>query len=194
MMQGVPNYLENLRAATTDAHRELELYAHSPNLLSNSPTKEIYKKLIQAHYTFHLHIASLFRMHSSITPILDWPNCARIDELRKDLMDLDLVVKPLNVTHNFNSTINQAYVFGICYVSEGSCLGNQMMLKHLEKSEIFNSWNAKSFFESCTVNFKERWQTFLKEMHHFGINNYEDLETGALDGFAYFKQCLLIQN
>ncbi|MEO9870314.1 biliverdin-producing heme oxygenase [Ekhidna sp.] len=190
-MSEIPLYLTNLRNATRKAHERLELLTES-DLFFEQPSKAYYSKLLQTHYYHHLTIAKhTTAIANDGNKILDWPDCIRLDALRKDLSQLGVEVSD---SIDISTTKPAAYVVGLCYVSEGSCMGNQMMLQALKKHEEFNSWQASYFFESCKKDFGIRWKSFLEAMHPYGEHDYDKLESGSLHGFELFEKIWLDQS
>lgn len=186
-----PEYLSNLRAATREAHESLETLTQSHKLIEQEvPDREVYQTLLTCHYLFHKEVA---RHVEATLPageeLLDWPACNRIPALKADLEQLGVKLPEEDV--EYLPVKSYSYAVGLCYVSEGSCLGNQQMLKVLSAKEEFNSWNANNFFLSCREGFGQRWRSFMGLMDTHGTQHYSDLEAGGIEGFELFKKLWL---
>lgn len=185
-MRKTPTYLHKIRSATQPAHQALEQLTESERLLTDTPDKSLYTRLLLTHFQYHIELGRLVQ-HARLE-ILDWPSCSRIAALRADLRQLQ--ISPQSSAHTI-SYRSAAYVMGLCYVSEGSCLGNQMMHNKMKESQVFLSWQADRFFMSCREGFAQRWKSFLQLMEPYGEQHYAELEAGCLAGFELFKKLWL---
>ncbi|MEM7110311.1 MAG: biliverdin-producing heme oxygenase [Bacteroidota bacterium] len=178
-------HLEKLRNATKPLHDELEVLTASDSML-DKVSLPAYRRFLSIHYLHHLLIAK--QIQEAKLQILDWPECIRIAALQKDLEMLnadvsfaDEMISDMDLRHS-----SQEACVGLCYVSEGSSMGNRMMLKHFKQDKHFRSWNADNFLSSSDRNFKKRWQSLLTMIHEAGEKNYGNLEAGGLFGFQSF--------
>ena len=183
MSQNPPSYLVKLRTATQASHKELEQITESESAI-NGIDLEWYTHFLKTHLYHHKVIADhLTKNH--IEDILDWPKCRRISALEQDLLQLTGYASDNNSFIPLPSN-TFAFAVGLCYVSEGSCMGNQMMYKHFRSDEQFQSWQASSFFKECANEWGMRWKAFRAIMDEVGNSNYEELEKGAIFGFQRF--------
>lgn len=186
-MKHIPSYLHTLRAATKEAHQSLEALTGGEQMIRGELDQTQYQRLLGSHFLYHQELARHFtRMEPSTQAILDWPACKRIPALQTDLKQLHVVLQASDFSQL--DLRSPAFTMGLCYVSEGSCLGNQQLLRALQSQPTFVSWKADHFFQSCREGFGERWKTFLSLLHPYGESSYPDLEAGAVAGFDYFKQ------
>lgn len=185
MQQKPPQYLSNLRAATQNAHKELERITGSETVM-NEITLNWYVKMLSVHLLHHSTIANHLK-ENHISTILDWPLCSRIPALQKDLEQLNEQAPDKPSFVQFPSK-SYAFAIGLCYVSEGSCMGNQMMYKQFKRNEQFVLWGASSFFQECSKDWGVRWKAFMQIMHEVGSSDYKQLEKGALFGFQHFGE------
>ena len=188
-MEDVPKYLKALRLATRNAHTAVERASGVKSLFSNSPDLNVYKRLIATHYFYHLVVAKNTATMAKVknTFILDWPDCSRISQLENDLSLLGMSTQKESFIPQYTSP---AFTVGLCYVSEGSCLGNQMIYRSLKGNPVFEAWGAAEFLKGCTDSIHQRWASFLEVMSVYGQNHYEELEKGAMAGFSLFQQTL----
>lgn len=186
-----PEYLNNLRAATRQAHESLETLTQSHKLIEQDvPDRKVYETLLTCHYLFHKEVARHVEATlSDGAALLDWPACNRIPALKADLDKLGVTLTEPGKENL--PTQSLAYAVGLCYVAEGSCLGNQQMLKVLSAKPEFNNWQADNFFLSCREGFGQRWRTFMGLMEPHGTENYQQLEAGGVDGFKLFERLWL---
>jgi heme oxygenase len=181
-------HLNRLRERTQSVHESTETLVESHRLLSGSPSKAHYGRLLKAHLALHLQVqCQTGGLHENqpTTDLLDWPDCHRIAALRQDLENLgesDEQVNPITPT-----TASRPFSIGLMYVCEGSCLGNQQLMAAMNKSESFHGWQASAFFASCKEGFGQRWRTMLDLIDSSADVDYEELEQGALSGFDAFK-------
>ncbi|MEO1049309.1 MAG: biliverdin-producing heme oxygenase [Bacteroidota bacterium] len=178
-----PKYLTDLRQATRPSHDALEQLTEGGKLMDDQPDLNIYKKLLATHYRFHLEVSRQVKSHN--IEVLDWPECNRIAALKNDLDQLNIDANNQDITLPISSP---SFAIGLCYVSEGSCMGNQMMLNSLKDNSTFQSWQADHFLSSCKESFGERWKDFKAIMQPYGESDYASLEAGALAGFDLFAQ------
>lgn len=175
-------HLHRLRDATSESHRLLENITDAHKIISATPCKGTYTQLLQAHYRYHKGLQSLYLQLDKAHHLLDWPDCHRIEALEQDLNMLQATaVVPMRL----NAT-SPAFVLGATYVAEGSCLGNQMMLKHLQHNAAFQQWGADRFLKSCGQGFGARWQHLLDVIGLQPEQQYTEMEAGAMAGFRAF--------
>lgn len=194
----LPNYRDQLRSRTQLIHQSIEVLTNSECLLSGSPTKPHYARLLKAHLALHQRV----RCHCSAVlnaepdaNLLDWPNCRRISALKKDLHNLGETHLPAEQPEPRTSP---GFTTGLLYVCEGSCLGNQQLMAALKKSKSFQNWQASAFFSSCNEGFGARWRTVLDLIDAIAridstsdTPGYKELENGALFGFEVFRRSWL---
>ncbi|MEM9986053.1 MAG: biliverdin-producing heme oxygenase [Bacteroidota bacterium] len=179
----VPTFLEHLRMATRPAHTRLERLTEGNKLLSGDFEVHHYGRLLRSHLAYHREL-SRHVAHTVTEPLLDWPDCARIPALAHDLESLGLTGK---VSPGLTLPLqSEAYTLGLCYVAEGSCMGNMQLHRALSRHEHFQALEADHFYLSCGTGFRARWQSLMQRLAHPGAHAYPELEKGALDGFDYF--------
>lgn len=186
----IPIFLTSLRNATKAAHQALEDTVESNKLIQadgSSFSLPHYRALLGCHYVIHRKVSHQFFAHQDQmrAVCLDWPDCERIQALEKDLGVLEFTFSTANFPTMEATSIAQ--VLGMCYVVEGSCMGNMQLLKGLSKSPDFNEMGADHFLKSCKTDFSHRWKQFIAYLTPYGEERYEELEAGASQAFSYFK-------
>jgi len=194
MSASVPDFLSALRRATQPVHKSLESLVDAQRLLSTRPRLEHYQRLLSAQYLLHgefsRHLANTFSINSMHDkPVLDWPECVRLQLLERDLEALSVDIHPLEFKQLELATKGQA--LGMLYVCEGSCIGNQQLYAALKKHRQFVDWNGYAFLSGCKSGFAERWKTTLKLLGEHCKNEvtnpqYMSIERGALAAFELY--------
>jgi len=190
-----PECLVRLRKATRDIHSSVEQYTDSDRLLGDSPNREHYQQFLGSHYLLHCQVAIHSRRVALIekdSGLLDWPDCPRIQALESDLHRQALSVKVCGQAESHYQS--HAFALGLVYVCEGSCIGNQRVLKALMRHACFEQWNSKAFLSTCKADFSSRWKSVLDSLVKISENSsdidgsgYDDIERGAVAGFELYK-------
>ena len=186
-MENTSELLNSIRIATRPLHDELEQLTGANYMIGNQLDWSVYERLLITHYLFHQEVARHFaHFTSGQPPVLDWPACKRILALELDLKILGLETEPVGAPQISRSSF--AFALGLCYVAEGSCMGNLQLLKAMKRYEDFQQRGAFHFFESCKSDFSVRWKAFLELLEtHENASNSEVVE-GAIEGFEYFAE------
>lgn len=189
MSKRVPEALSKLREATRAEHAALEALIGAERHLSHAerPQQAFYANFLAVHYVHHQMIADTVRAsHDCLSsPILDWPDCRRIRAIEEDLIQFESLPEPQ--TRKAKS-VSEAFLLGLCYVSEGACMGNQMMYNRLRQNQYFMEWQADAFFRSCRQGFATRWHTFVDRIACMSSKvEEEDLLKGGNRGFLAFS-------
>ncbi len=186
----IPVYLQSIRKATRDAHEELESIVGTQSLGKEHFDLNNYTSLLTCHFHMHHEVARHFNaLESQVSSFpLDWPDCKRIHFLEEDLQQLKaLPASPLTRI----PLRSLPFALGLCYVVEGSCMGNAQLWKMLRGNETFMRLGAYRFLAHCKEGLSERWKSFLPYMETYGADRYEELEEGAMKGFDGFKSLWL---
>ena len=188
----ISTFLRQLREKTHPIHQRLEQTTNGHQLMKAFEPAG-YTTLLQCHYWYHLEVAHQLSAHPEFSdrPLLDWPACARIDALEADLRSLSLSQTLPHPSVPKLAVESPAFAVGMCYVSEGSCMGNQQMYRAFQPQASFQSLGADRFFRESSIGFSSRWKEFLQRMIPYGEAAYEELEAGALAGFARFETLFL---
>ena len=186
--------LTQIRAETRPLHQRLEQVTEGENLMGSAFDLAHYKQLLLSHYWYHLEVARHISAckDSSKQAILDWPECKRIMALAHDLKKLNIDMADLEQNRPAALPIHSwGFAMGLCYVSEGSALGNQQIFKALSKHDSFQNLGVDEFFSCSKSGLSERWKTFLGLLANVSSNEHESTIRGAISGFQYFEKLYL---
>lgn len=186
-MEKTSPLLSSIRIATRPLHDNLEQLTGANYMMEDQLDWSVYERLLITHYLFHQEVARHFTQIISGHPsVLDWPACKRIIALERDLKILKHETDPVGVPQIDVSSF--AFALGLCYVAEGSCMGNIQLLKAMKKYEDFQQRGAFHFFESCKSDFSVRWKMFLAQLETHGNTSSSVVVEGAIEGFKYFAE------
>ena len=156
-------FIQNLRASTAECHKELERNNLSMALLSDNVDENIYHTYLTRLYGFvkgfELYVYPKLNQHFS-----------NINERKKS----HLIEEDLNAACNiFNNTLLSEVFFrdtftdvysaaGALYVLEGSTLGGQIIVKHLQKKMATSIGNS-AYFSGYQQKTGSMWKAFLEQ-------------------------------
>ncbi len=158
-------FLQNLRIATADCHKQLELNSLSLALLSEKVNKEIYYSYLTRLYSY------VKGFEQYIYPILT-NHFLNINDRKKALFIED-DLKAFDIAINKNTLLEEAFftdtypdiylAAGGLYVLEGSTLGGQIIVKHLQKVMPLGLVNA-AYFSGYQQKTGSMWKEFLQQL------------------------------
>ena len=179
-----------MRTVTAPSHKRLEKITEGDKLLNEGFDLAHYKRLLMSHYLFHLEIARHISAcsDSQQIKILDWPACVRIPALAEDLSKLGIDKATLkDMYHERLPLHSQGFAIGLCYVAEGSALGNQQIYKALSKHQAFMDLGIKSFLEVSGTGLSKRWKSLLEIIASLPPDQHPSTIQGASSGFRLFE-------
>lgn len=185
-MKSVPSVLIQLKNETAYMHHNLEKTIVSDDTTNIYNDIHQYARLISAHYHHHIAVSRQLKLAGfEAHTILDWPDCIRIPALLEDLKNLNI---DINDTAEIPLTEgNKAFALGMCYVSEGSCHGNKLLLKRLDEDHGPSIYNALHFLTACSSNMESRWSTFTNLIVPYAEKDYKNVKSGCLYGYHIFE-------
>jgi heme oxygenase len=160
-----------LRVGTEAAHQDVELRSGLPDSISNLAD---YRSCL-------LHFYQLYRpMESQFQSFDDWmgiglesPGRGLSTRLAVDLRALGVSVEEIRDAPSTSlqalATFEQA--LGACYVMEGSALGSQFMLPHLQKTLGEQMIGADSFFRGRGSGTGAFWKGFKLALDLYGTTH-----------------------
>lgn len=103
--------------------------------------------------------------------------------MRRLASDLAVLGKPAGSDHapGFFGLTSFAHALGAFYVQEGSTLGGQIVLRHLEKARIGIPAEAQRFFAGHGPRTRSSWTFFVTALDAFGLRHPE-VRTDVLEG------------
>ncbi len=192
MNRKAPEYLQEIRSKTKGIHDELEELVGSASLMSDNPDKDVYRNLLIGQYHFHKMVANSISENFDIAEqeILDWPDCQRIVNLESDLNEIGYPIQDIKIDYEFKS-VNSAHTLGMCYVAEGSAMGNKLLYNNLQNQMGKMGVSHLRFLQNDGIDFGKRWREFLELMNTYNEIDSKSLLQGAIDGYKEFKKIFL---
>ncbi|MFY0673076.1 MAG: biliverdin-producing heme oxygenase [Bacteroidia bacterium] len=178
---------QELKKATATIHAETEKLVGAKDLFTNLNLGK-YKHFLLSHYLLHKNVSVLYGEIVGLGEehkILDWPNSNKLSALENDLKKLDVDLP--NVESIFRE-IDYPFWLGLCYVVEGSALGNMHIFKAFSRFKCFNDWNANAFLKRSPEDIMTRWNAFKALLNKDMQLAYKDVEKGAFTGFDLYAK------
>ena len=157
-----------LRAETMDEHREVERKSGLPGVITSLA---LYRACLGSFYRLYLPLEALLMTFPEWNDLgIELPKLAHSPRLARDLqalgvMPLQLQSAPplsLPVLPNFSNAL------GALYVLEGSTLGSQIILRHLQQVLGPEMAGADSFFCGHGAQTGAMWQAFRTSLDGYG--------------------------
>lgn len=155
-------FLEQLRAATSVSHKNLESLPVSASILSPRVTHKDYANYLSLMHDAIKSIETyIFPKLTAIVP--DIENRRKLPAIEADLSVLGH--KKENFETIFDHENQSAgFALGIFYVIEGSSLGGRFILKNIEQALGYNETNGAAYFGGYGNKTGSRWKDFLHGM------------------------------
>ena len=186
-------FIQNLRASTADCHKQLELNSLSLALLSDTVNENIYCTYLARLYSF----VKGFEQYA-------YPELGQyflnINDRKKTLfIEEDLKAHHIAINKHtlleealFRDTYTDVYVAaGALYVLEGSTLGGQIIVKHLQKTMPPGFVNA-AYFSGYQQRTGSMWKEFLQQLTALPQSTQQEQQiiTGAITTFKIIDSLL----
>ncbi|MBJ9985353.1 biliverdin-producing heme oxygenase [Acinetobacter sp. S40] len=195
---GKPDIQHNIRSALslrlkTETATEHERMHHLMAQADVFASRVQYAKFTLAQYYFQRDVEYLFKYPEIIDFIPDLDIRGRSDAAFKDLQDLGISPKDLNIA---SQNANALEALGWIYVSEGSTLGAAFLFKEaktkLQLSEEFGARNLAAYPEGRA----KVWKRFVQALDDAGLSQTEQDQVvqGAMNGFSRFASLLTTAN
>jgi len=189
-------FLNQLRSATSASHKQLEELDISKSILKDDI------QLIDYAYYLRCMLEITRFYEKTILPEITHLIPDATERQKSIAIENDLLwLKENNVTVNTPpefkqpSVSNEAIAFGMSYVIEGSTLGGQFIIKHLQAKTPLTKTSGATYFNGYGSETGKRWQTFLMYLTEFAAlhKNEDEIIAGAISGFdaiyKYFLNC-----
>ncbi|MFA9213198.1 MAG: biliverdin-producing heme oxygenase [Candidatus Methylacidiphilales bacterium] len=190
-------FIQNLRASTADCHKQLELNNLSQALLSNNVNEAIYCSYLIQLYSFvkgfeQFVYPALFNHFLNIN---DRKKALFIEE---DLKALDIAIDKGTLLDEafFSNTYTDVYMAaGALYVLEGSTLGGQIIVKHLQKA-MPTGFVSITYFSGYQQKTGGMWKEFLQQLTALpqSTQQEEQIIMGAITTFKIIDGLLSNNN
>lgn len=190
-------FIQNLRFSTADCHKQLELNSLSQGLLSNNVNETIYCNYLIQLYSFvngfEQYIYPELSQH-----FLNLPLRKKALFIEEDLKALGIAFDKISLLEEgfFRNTYPDVYLAsGALYVLEGSTLGGQIIVKHLQKTMPSGEVNA-AYFSGYQQKTGSMWKEFLQQLTAFpqSTQQEEQIITGAITTFKIIDGLLSKNN
>lgn len=190
-------FIQNLRDSTADCHKQLELNSLSQALLSNNVNKTIYCSYLIQLYSFvngfEQYIYPELGQH-----FLNIPLRKKAFFIEEDLKAHGIAFDKHALLEEgfFRNTYPDIYLAsGALYVLEGSTLGGQIIVKHLQKTMPSGSINA-TYFSGYQHKTGSMWKEFLQQLTALpqSTQQEEQIIKGAITTFKIIDDLLSNNN
>ncbi len=182
-MQYQSRVLEQLRAATAAAHRELD---SGLNVIDRLSTVNGRKVMVPRYYRMHLSAEQAAWPWLEPIPELDLPERGRTAMLAADLDALE-IASPQEGGEALE-LCSRAEALGVLYVLEGSTLGGRMIRKAIGARG--SDLTGLSFLDPYGSRTGARWRDFLGVLEREAADDFGGAVRGAVLGFNHAGACL----
>lgn len=175
-----------LRKRTAKAHEAVHELPIMQRLLSHNCTLTDYQRVLTSFYRFHLSYQGAFdsladhHRFNQQAPALQW--------LVHDLKALDVAIskenQPVKHSQNGHDAMELERYLAFMYVTQGSTLGGQLILKRLQENIAEQTLaGASKFYGGYGASTAQVWKSFLTYLDEKG--EYADREKVA----DFAEQC-----
>lgn len=176
--------LEQLRAATQEAHQDLEK-AMLP-LINSARDAESYGKLLRMFYSFYHPLEKGIQQHLYPDALPDYHERRKTTWILDDLKALGLDDTPPPSAFAAPVITSNAQAFGALYVMEGSTLGGKIICKTIASNLGRDEKEGFRFFYGYGPEAGSRWKFFLAQLDKFSNTPHEEETVEMADDV--FKQ------
>ena len=185
-------FIQNLRASTAECHKELERNNLSMALLSDNVDENIYHTYLTRLYGFVIGFERYVypELNQHFTNINDRKKAHLIED---DLKAVSNIFKNTLLSEVFfRATYTNVYKSaGALYVLEGSTLGGQIIVKHLQKKMATDFGNS-AYFSGYQQKTGSMWKAFLEQFSALPQSAQEEQQIikGAIATFKIMDDLL----
>ena len=178
-----------LRAATRDLHEQIETNPLHSAIVNGSATRASYCRLLAKMYGFHKGFETLAAGYREWDQLgFDFQSRSKLNALGSDLaaMGWQGVADELPPLSLPLQQASFAFVTGYLYVSEGSTLGGQVLMKHLATQLEVSRDNGGAYFSSYGSRVAEKWKECREFLARVGTSSDQaagEMVAGARDAF-----------
>ena len=186
-------FIQNLRAATADSHKQLELNNLSLALLSDNVTAGIYCNYLIQLYPFVNGFEEIIYPQLPYH-FLNLSQRKKVHFINEDLNIYDISSKNCKTLEEsfFKDTYPDIFsAAGGLYVLEGSTLGGQIIVKHLQK-KLAPGFFKSAYFSAYQHKTGSMWKEFLQQLISLPKSDIEEQQiiTGATKTFQIINSLL----
>lgn len=165
-------FLENLRQATAQSHKDLEDLPLSASIMNPDVSNSEY-----AAYLGLMHDVTA-DTEENIFPLLEDIIPDLKQRAKAHCIDTDLRVLHIDntathsrpITRNLKE-ISAGFALGIMYVVEGSSLGGRVILKNITAALGYDAENGASYFAGYGGQTGSYWKNFLSALSQYETDN-----------------------
>lgn len=190
-------FIQNLRTSTADCHKQLELNSLSLALLSDNVNENIYCSYLTRLYNF------VKGFEQFVYPALSHHFFNISDRKKALFIEADLKAHHIAVDNNI--TLKEAFfrdiypgvyaAAGALYVLEGSTLGGQIIVKHLQKT-MPPGFKNTAYFSAYQQKTGSMWKEFLQQLTALPQSKQQEQQiiSGAITTFKIIDGLLSNNN
>jgi heme oxygenase (biliverdin-IX-beta and delta-forming) len=175
-----------LRNATSQIHKDLEALPVSKVVMSPDLTTAAYidylQRMLIIHHAVETSVFPIVRLH---IPDLDFRRKEPL--ILQDLAALEAFTEISDIFTDTAFRNTPAFCIGMMYVSEGSTLGGQYILKNVCKTLGYTGAQATTFLDAYGPRTGSMWKTFMEALNTYGKTlaetQMQEVEAGAIYGF-----------
>ena len=182
-----------LRSATAQIHKDLEALPVSRVIMSTGLTVSEYIAYLQKIYTIH------YSIEKDVFPVVagkiaDLEQRKKTAQIKQDLEALHATVPAEYTFLDAGFHANPAFCMGMLYVSEGSTLGGQYILKNVQKVLGAEAAHAGSFLNVYSMRTGSMWKAFMDILNTYQATltdaEMQEVAAGAVYGFERTRKIL----
>lgn len=190
-------FIQNLRDYTNDCHKHLELNNLSLALLSDTVNENIYCTYLARLYSF-VNGFEQFVFPTLSDHFININDRKKAFFIEEDLKALYIAIDKHTLLEKafFSKTYPDVYLAaGAFYVLEGSTLGGQIIVKHLQKAMPASFVNA-AYFSCYQQKTGSMWKEFLQQLTALPQSTQQEQQiiTGAINTFKIIDGLLSNNN
>lgn len=177
--------IQELRATTSGIHKRLEETYISRIILSPSVTLDDYTSYLERNYLLHRDVEQVM-LPAAKDMMQQLGTRKKVPLLAVDLQALGQKVpvgEPSDPGHS--QPVNSAFALGCLYVTEGSALGGQYILKNLKGVLGDQVKHAHRFLNVYGANTGAYWKSFMALVEEFGATAGPETRTDVLAGATF---------
>ena len=181
--------LESLRTGTRALHERIETNPLHSAIVNGTVTRESYCRLLEKMYGFHKSFETHAGSRAEWSEFgFDFESRSKLAAIQSDLAAMNwngetgsIPTLPLPLEHS-----EFAFVAGYLYVSEGSTLGGQVLMKSLTPKLHVSREEGGRYFSSYGERVGEKWKEcrdFLTRVGGVSEQSTAEMVAGASDAF-----------
>ncbi|MBL3658350.1 biliverdin-producing heme oxygenase [Fulvivirga sediminis] len=180
---------ELLKNETAELHKLSEKNNYFREIYNSTLTLQQYETMLIRNYWLNLNVEQAAQNISEVESLstLELAKRKKAHLIVKDLNNLDS--PSIDLPEESFPELNSAEIMGALYVTEGSTLGGNIILKNLMKNKAFDGKNIFNFLSYYGENTSSYWKVFLETLilyHSKNRDKEDDIINGAKKAFEYF--------